>query len=289
MTHPYADPAYAAALAFAGRPVAVEAWATSVLVRPIAGGGEDALGLYPRSVIAPDADLRGGLETLAARGLVSVVLVSDPLAGPASDRLAAAFEVCRPFKTHQLIERAKGYAPGKHHRYEIRRAQSRCRVEAVALADRLADWRGLYGQLTERHAIAGMAAFSDDYFEALAAWPVFQTFAAFIGEEVVSMAIWVEAGGVAYNHLGASSAAGYTNGAAYALYDAAVAHFHAAEVLDLGAGAGLTDDPTDGLARFKRGFANAEVVAHLCGAVLAAERYASLGDRGAGYFPAYRG
>ncbi len=289
MTHPYASHAYAKALAFAGRTVTVDAWRGAVLARPIPGGGEDALGLYPRAVIAPAADLAAGLEALAALDLVSVVLVSDPLAGPAPEALIAAFDVCRPFKTHQLVDRAKGYAPPKHHRYEIRRAKARCRVEQVSLAKVLPTWRTLYGGLVERHSIGGMAAFDDAYFQALAEWPVFETFAAFVGDEIVSMAIWVEYGGVAYNHLGASSAAGYANGAAYALYDAAIGHFQGAEVLDLGAGAGLSDDPDDGLARFKRGFANAQIPAWLCGKVLARERYEALGDKNAGFFPAYRG
>jgi hypothetical protein len=290
VTHPYADAAYAAALAFAGRPLAVPAWESFVLARPIAAGGEDALGLYPRAVIAPGADLAAGLASLAQAGLVSVVLVADPLAAPPPDALAAAFSLCRPFKTHQLIDRAKGYAPTKHHRYEIKRANARCRVERVALAEHLVDWRRLYDGLTERHAIAGMAAFSDSYFQALADWPVFGTFVATVDGEVAAMAIWFEHAGAAYNHLGASSAAGYANGASYALYDAAVAHFSGAAVLDLGAGAGLEDDPEDGLARFKRGFANAEVTAYLCGAVLDEGRYVELtgGRPDAGFFPAYR-
>ena len=290
MTHPYADAAYAAALAFAGRPLAVPAWESLVLARSIPAGGEDALGLYPRAVIAQGGDLRAGLHGLAQAGLVSVVLVADPLSAPPPAALAAAFSLCRPFKTHQLIDRAKGYAPTKHHRYEIKRANARCRVEPVALADHLADWRRLYDGLTERHAIAGMAAFSDAYFQALVAWPVFETFAATVDGEVAAMAIWFEHGGVAYNHLGAANAAGYANGASYALYDAAIAHFSGAAVLDLGAGAGLEDDPEDGLARFKRGFANAEVAAYLCGAVLDERRYSELAASrpDTGFFPAYR-
>ena len=51
------------------------------------------------------------------------------------------------------------------------------------------------------------------------------------------------------------------------------------------------DDPDDGLAQFKRGFANAETVAYLCGAVLDHGRYAELvaGQPETAYFPAYRG
>ena len=104
------------------------------------------------------------------------------------------------------------------------------------------------------------------------------------------MTLWFEHAGVVYNHLTASNAAGYANGANFALYAAAIDHFAGAAVMNLGGGAGFEDDPDDGLAAFKRGFANAETRALLCGAVLDAERYAALrAGRQTAFFPAYRG
>jgi hypothetical protein len=105
------------------------------------------------------------------------------------------------------------------------------------------------------------------------------------------MTIWCEHAGVAVSHLTAANTLGYANGANYALNAAAIAHFGGAAMVDLGGGAGLVDDPDDGLAQFKRGFANAEAVAYLCGAVLDPARYAALaaGGPAPGFFPAYRG
>ena len=289
MTHPYAAEDYLASLAPDQPPARVEGWGTWVLTRPIAGGGRDAAGAYPRAAIAPDADLAAGLDDLRAAGLVSVVAVPDPLFAPGPEALGKAFSLCRPFKTHLIIERAKTYSPNKHHRYEIKRAQVRCRVEIVRLADHLAGWTALYGGLIERHDITGLAAFGQAYFEYLARHPDFVTFAAYVGDDIAAMAIWVEHAGVAYNHLGASAALGYANGASYAIYDAAIGHFGGAEVFDLGGAAGSSDDPNDGLARFKRGFANAETTAYLCGAVLDEVRYAELSaGKPGGFFPAYR-
>jgi hypothetical protein len=292
MRHPYASAGYAKALAFAGEALDVPAWSSCVIRRMIAGGGGyDAIGAYPRTVLATDGDLQSGLAQLADDGMVSIVLAADPLAGAPPERLAAAFSLCRPFKTHQIIERAKRYAPGKHHRYEIRRAQARCVVETVALAERMDDWRSLYQGLAERHDISGMAAFSDSYFAAIARAPVFETFAATVDGQIAAMAIWFVHGERACNHLGASNALGYANGASYALYAAAIERFEACAAIDLGAGAGLADDPDDGLVRFKRGFANATATSYLCGAVLDEARYRRLGHgRPAnGFFPAYRG
>lgn len=285
--HPYGEPAYAAAL---GDACDVPEWGLCMQLRAVPGSGLDAAGPYPRAPLTPGADLAAGLDRLRGLGLISLVLAPDPLTAPPPQSLSAVFHHCRPFKTHLLIERARGYAPNKHHRYEIKRAHSRCRVEVVRLADHLETWTNLYGGLIERHDITGVAAFGPDYFSSLAGDPRFVTFAAFVDDEIAAMAIWVEHAGVAYNHLGASGAAGYGNGASYALYDTAITHFTGAEVFDLGGAAGASDDPNDGLARFKRGFANAETVAHLCGAVLDEERYATLSAGKSGsFFPAYRG
>jgi len=290
--HPYGTLAYARALADGqGWATAdLPEWGTSLLLRPIAAGGRDATGPYPRTPLAPDAELAAGRERLRDLGLVAAVLVPDPLASPDPARLAAAFEIVRPFKTHLLIDRAKGYQPSKHHRDDIRRAHRRCRVELKPLEAHLDAWRDLYGGLARRHGIDGLAAFPDPYFPMLARTPAFVAFVAYVGEAVAGMTLWFEHAGVAVSHLAAANDLGYANGANYALNDAAIAHFGGAGIVDLGGGAGLADDPADGLAQFKRGFANAEVVAQLCGAVLDEDRYAALcaGRSATSYFPAYR-
>jgi hypothetical protein len=292
--HPYGRASYAAAIAVAeGYWVEdVPEWGAAMLLRPIAGGGRDAAGPYPRTPLAKDADLLGGLERLRRAGLVSAVLVPDPLFAPDGEALATAFPICRPFKTHFVVDRTAGaYAPSKHHRYEIRRALSRCAVEAVQLGDHLDDWTRLYAGLAERHEIKGPAVFSDGYFALLASDPTYEAFAARVDGRIVAMAIWFEHRDVAVNHLGASDGDGYAAGASYALYDFAIEHFARCRQLDLGGAAGVAEAADDGLARFKRGFANAEATAFLCGAVLDPAAYARLtGDRAStGFFPAYRG
>ncbi|MDQ0464619.1 hypothetical protein QO010_002403 [Caulobacter ginsengisoli] len=284
MSHPYASRAYAEALSHIGRAVEVSEWRGFVLERSIAAGGTDAIGPYPLTVLPQDADVSGGLTRLAEHGLVSVVVVPDPLQG--TD--LSAFTIRRPFKTHQLIDGP--FTPSKHHAERIRRGHRRCRVERRALADHLDDWRRLYAGLVERRTVSGAADFPDGYFAMLAAQPAMQAFVAEIGSQVVAMTLWFAWEGVVYNHLTASDAAGYANGASFALYDAAIQHFAGQGVMNLGGGAGHGDDPDDGLAAFKRGFANREVVAQVCGAALDEGRYAALSaGRETGFFPAYRG
>ncbi len=289
VVHPYATPLYAEALGHMGRPIPMPEWSSFVLGRDIPGeDARDATGVYPLAVMAADADLHAGLDRLTREGCVSLVLVADPLSGPGPDRLAAAFPLCRPFKTHYLVDGP--CEPIKHHRDRIRRGLRRCRIETVRLADQLERWTNLYAGLVERRGIAGGADFTTTYFQVLAQEPRLTAFAAFVGDELAAMTLWFDHAGVIYNHLTASNAAGYANGANFALYAAAIDHFRASGVINLGGGAGFRDDPDDGLAAFKRGFANAESKAHLCGAVLDPTRYAALsgGRPASGFFPAYR-
>ncbi|HEY3949293.1 GNAT family N-acetyltransferase [Phenylobacterium sp.] len=286
--HPLASRAYAEALAGREAVIAVPEWGAHVTRRPTPDGLCDAIGTYPLQVFARGADLAGGLQRLAAEGLVSMVMVPDPLLCPAAG-LARDFAVCRPFKTHFLVEPARGFEPSKHHRERIRRGHRRCDVRQVALGDHLADWTALYDGLVARHSITGPAAFSEAYFRMLAAEPAICAFAAFVDGACAGMTLWFEAEGAVYNHLTAANELGYRNGANFALYDAAIARFMDAGVMNLGGGAGFAD-ADDGLTAFKRGFANGEVQAHICGAVLDQAAYdrLSAGRDGTRFFPAYR-
>ena len=287
--HPFASARYAEGLAGGDAVLAVPEWGSHLIRRPIGGGLSDAMGVYPLQVFSRGADIPDGLTRLAGQGLVSAVMVPDPLLSAAGE-LARHFEVCRPFKTHYVIDPARGpFAPSRHHAQELRRAARRNRIEPVALADHLGAWRGLYAGLVARRAVSGAADFPPAYFDALAAEPAMQAFAAYVDDEIAGMAIWFAAEGVVYYHLSAVSPAGYASGAAYGLVGAAVDHFAGEGVVHLGGGAGAGDG-SDGLAAFKRGFANSEIVAHICGAVLDREAYARLtvGRADNAFFPAYR-
>ena len=289
MPHPYATEAYAEALSFLGQPTHVHAWGAFVLARKIAGNDKDALGVYPRTPIVSGGDLAAGLNQLSEDGLVSAVVVPEPLGAPSQDRLRAAFDVCQPFKTHLLMERRRGFSPSKHHVDLIRRGGRRCLVSEVALSSNLQSWRQLYDVLVERHSIEGVTNFPDEYFERLARLDAVTTFQARVDGAVAGMSIWVYYDGIATSHLSVTNALGYRNSASYALYAAAFDHFTSADFFDLGGSAGHRDDPLDGLFQFKQGFANSEIRSTLCGAILDRARYRQLaGDRVTEFFPAYR-
>ena len=293
----YASLAYAQSLRHAGQPLDLPDWGSPVLLRDIPGapGQVDAMGPYPLCVMKPDADIPAGLAALRVRGAVSVVLVADPLAGPDAATLSRHFTLCRPFKTHHVIDRRLGPAtPSKHHRDRIRRGERQATTRLVSLrepvwADR---WRNLYAGLVARKGITGLQAFSQESFDSLAALPADQlvAFAAEASDgSVLAMQLWIRHASRAYSHLTATSEAGYRTGATYVVYAAAIEHFADCDVLDLGGGAGHTDDPLDTLAAFKRGFANDVNTVWLCGAILDPPTYTQLAaGRSGSFFPTYR-
>jgi hypothetical protein len=291
--HPYATLAYANTLAHVGRPVHVAAWQTYVIARDWKGYAMDAIGPYPITCLAVESDLGTGLESLRKAGFVSITLVVDDLVGPPIGELQQTFGFARPFKTHYLVDEADAtYQPSKHHRYEIRRAaRAGVEVRVVPLLDILDAWIVLYDGLIANHRMVGVQRFSRQSFEGLADCDGLVTVAAFVGQELVSCHLWIEYKDFVWSHLAASSALGYSTGAAYAVYDQSIRTF-AGRVIDLGGAAGVNDGGDDGLARFKAGFSNRQHIAYLCGAVLDKKAYLALcansGAARSDYFPAYR-
>jgi hypothetical protein len=294
LTHPYATDAYVGSLLREGRAVAVPEWGCSAIVRPITGGSEDGSGAYPLTIMREDADIAGGLARLESMGLVSIVVVMDDFHRPPLERLDREFDFVRPFKNHFV------YRPGqmpssytKHHRYLVRRALRDVEVGPIDLLRHLDAWMELYATLTARHGFSGIHDLPSDHHRTLATLDGVTAIAAWCGEKLTACHIWVHHRGYVHSHLGASSASGYMNGASYAVYDASIRHFSDAELINLGGVAGYTNDPNDGLARFKRGFANATARSFICGKILDRRRYAELIGLDAAraqtaFFPAYR-
>ncbi|WP_411287928.1 GNAT family N-acetyltransferase [Phenylobacterium sp.] len=291
MTHPYASEAYAASLAHSGASVSVPEWRGHVLSRATpCGTRRDAMGPYPITVLPPDADLAGGRQRLGAAGFVSVVLVLEERLRPPLEALTDGFDFVRPFKSHSVYDRRLGpIAYSGQHRTKLKRALGRVERAELRLADHLPAWEALYGHLIDRHGLTGLHAFPPGHHQTLARLPGVRAFGAFMGGRLVSAHVFVAHQGHAISHLTASDPEGYASGAAYAVNDLAIAALSDCETINFGGGAGLGDDPGDGLVQFKRGFANTVSPSYLCGAILDEAAYRTLsGDTDSGFFPAYR-
>lgn len=286
----YARLAYAAAFGLGS--IEVAEWETALLTRPIPlTNWFDALGCYPLTVFGQKPDLKAGFESLRAAELVSVALVPDPLTSPAPEVLEAAFEICRPFKTHFLIDRDAGPVRfTKNHRWSVRKSLQHCSFEQIDLRQHLELWQKLYQHTVARHGVTGIQDFAPSYFRELAEMPEVTALAARQQGEIVAIILWVRSGEIVYAHLEGGSPEALQTHATYGLIDAANEHFADCRIIHLGGAAGLEAGAKDGLAHFKRGFANREVTAYFCGSCLDADRYAALaGNRPqTAFFPAYR-
>jgi hypothetical protein len=158
----------------------------------------------------------------------------------------------------------------------------------------LEEWLVLYAHLLSRHRITGIKAFSRTAFERQMAVPGLVMFRATSGNAVLGIHLWYVQGDVAYGHLGATNAQGYELMASYALYWYAIEQLRPiVRWLDLGNAPGLVEpDKSNGLLRFKSGWATDVRQVYLCGKILNQRRYAELAEISrtspATFFPAYR-
>jgi Acetyltransferase (GNAT) domain len=286
----YADLRYAESLAEFGEPRALPLSGGWLLERAVPGSkAHDLIGPYPLFACGNWAGLPADLDALEGRA-VSVVLVADPLDGADERDLERAFpDLMRPFKRHHVLDLDRALRLPEHHRRHIRRSSAAVEVSVCdnpALL--LDDWTRLYSGLAERHGLAGIRAFSRTAFARQLALPGLVAVRAERAGATVGMGLWLEDGRTAHYHLAAYSPEGYEVSASYAIFDRALRHLRAKGVrwVDLG---GSPEGSADGLERFKRGWANGERTAYLCGRVLDRAAYERLASgRGGDWFPAYR-
>ena len=293
----YSHPGYAAALAEFGKPRALprsEGW---ILERPILDTPyHDAMGCYPLFACRDWSQLDLDLDELRSE-LVTLTIVADPFGNHTPAQLGKCFPtVVTPFKEHLVTElsRSPESFVATQHRRKAQKALERLDIERVEDAGVFADrWIELYANLVRRHGIRGLTAFSPDSFRAQLAVPGISLFRAISENETVGMTLWYTDREVAYYHLGAYSDLGYELEASFALFWHVLEYFsrQGLQWLDLGAGAGLSaKDSSDGLTRFKRGWATGTRTAYLCGRIFDQSKYEQvMKDREANdYFPPYR-
>lgn len=293
----YAHPAYAASLAAYGAPHWLPACQGAILIRPIPAVSQyDAMGCYPLFACRDWNALPDDLAALPLP-LVSLTLVADPFGNHSLPLLRACFpDHLIPFKTHFAIDCTQTWPDFvvPHHRRNAHKALGRLSVEhSAAPLAWLDDWTALYAHLIERHAIRGLTRFSRDAFAGQLATPGIHAFRARRGADTVGMALWYVQGEVGYYHLAAYAPEGYALRASFALFWRAIPFFQqfpGVRWLNLGAGAGLQEQATDGLTRFKRGWSTHTRTAYLCGRIFDPAAYARLTAAGPSttYFPAYR-
>jgi transposase-like protein len=277
--HPTCSAAYAHALEDAdAKALAVPEWGTYVLVRASDNGLLQATGMRPLAGLGPTSDVKGGLERLRRAGVRSISLVTNPLWCPELSVLQRHFDSCRKFKSYFLVDRGSGRVRvRKRHRNRINHALRKSEVREVSLADHLDTWLRLYRGNARRRQIG--EGFSPTYFERLVGVDGLETLAVVSEGRIVTMTLWLRHEEVLYFHDGASAEEGFQISASYAAFGHAIERSTSSSYVFLGGSAGLRDDPRDGLASFRRGFANATAPSYVCSATLHRSGNDEVGDR----------
>jgi hypothetical protein len=289
--------AYAKSLSEFGSPQLLTQCEGWILARSIPGTPyRDAMGCYPLFACSDWSQLPHDIESLD-ENLVSLVLVTDPFGDYSEETLRHTFkDLVKPFKEHFIVDLTANPESfiHAHHRRNARKALETISVDTCSVADSIDEWISLYAHLAARHDIRGIARFSDSSFALQAKVPGAVMLRANHEGRTLGMTWWFVSEGVGYYHLGAYSDAGYELRASFGLFSRAIELFRADGLrsLDLGAGAGLANDPQGGLTRFKRGWSTGSRTAYLCGRILDHGRYSELveakGVAPTDYFPAYR-
>jgi hypothetical protein len=237
------------------------------------------------------------LETLQEE-LVSLAIVTDPFGNYDLESLRRCFpDRVVPFKEHMVTDLSSSPESfvAAHHQRNARKALACLNIELCDDAPVFAEeWTKLYESLVKRHRIKGLTTFSASSFLGQLAVPGMKLFRATYDGQTVGMTLWYAGRSRAYYHLGAYSEAGYEFRASFGLFWRAIEYFSSQglEWLNLGAGAGLSEDEEGGLTRFKRGWATGTRTAFFCGRIFDKAGYAEAMSMGqvapSEYFPAYR-
>jgi Acetyltransferase (GNAT) domain len=294
----YTHPEYAASLMEFGIPRELPRCKGWILERRIQGFSDrDAMGCYPLFTCRDWSKLKADLEDVGQE-FVCLSVVTDPFGSYDAAYLHRCFgDVVIPFKEHYVVDLKSSIDAFvcKHHKRNTHKALEHLYLERCQEPKQfIRVWTNLYDELIKRHSITGIPAFSKRAFARQLDVPGLAMFRAVSGEETVGILLWYLLGEVAYYHLGAYSSVGYSQHASFALFWFSIQHFAANGLrwLNLGAGAGVGGNGTDGLSRFKRGWSTGTRTAYFCGRIFDHAKYTQIANAkslsGTDYFPVYR-
>lgn len=294
----YKHPDYAKSLSDFGNPYELPRSKGWILKRRIPGFPYyDGMGCYPIFACEDWSQLYEDLDDLAD-DLISISVVTDPFGEYEKAYLSQCFKnIVLPFKEHFTIELCRPlntFVNSHHRRYANKALRNLCIERCEDPLRFLDEWVNLYTTLIKRHNINGISTFSRLCFAQQLSLPGTVVFRALYEETTVGMLLWYVQGKVSYYHLGAYSILGYELRASFGLFWSAIEYFAASGLhwISLGAGAGVKDNRTDGLSRFKHGWSTGTRTAYFCGRIFNQVRYAEItqtkGISANDYFPAYR-
>ncbi len=281
-----------------GTPIQLPRSGLRLLKRHICSDFYDLIGLYPYSVSPSVASVQSEADQsyLRETGAVSISFVSSPFLGEKIKDLRG-WDVLTPFKEHFVLDLAEDWKQftSKKTRYLIRRSKEHNRIITVQPSTETAlAFHKLYAHTVRRHNISGVQNFSVGSIHAQMKTPGSFVLQSFHEDTCSGFLIGMINQDHANYHLVAIAPEHSNKLTNYALLDAAIVFCasNGVRYFNLGGGAGLTSDASDGLYRFKRRWSDITLKTHLCGKILRPSLYEALTEgHGAAshpFFPQYR-
>ncbi len=294
----YKNPLYVQSLSEFGTPHELPQSGTWILKRRIMGSPyHDAMGCYPLFTCNDWSHLHSDLEELNEE-TISFSAVTDPFGDYDEIYLRHCFkDLVIPFKEHFVLELGPPLESfvSSHHLRNVKKGLKNVDVEKCEKpVEFINEWVGLYANLIKRLNLKGITKFSRNSFEKQLIVPGIIAFRAIYEDSTVGMLLWYVQDKVGYYHLGSFNEQGFELQASFALFWNAIKYFMDIGInwLNLGAGAGVKSNGTDGLSRFKRGWSTGMRTAYFCGRIFDHTVYheivKKIGVSSTNYFPAYR-
>lgn len=293
----YLHPEYAASFSQFGKPIEMSNSRGWILMRGIDGSQyQDASGCYPFFACQDWSKLAEDLNLLSGES-ICFSMVTDPFGSFSPTILREHFpDKFLPFKSHYIVDLHQPLEKlgTTNHRRNTRKALKRMSIEVVDQPSQfLEDWIRLYDVLIKRHNIRGIRAFSRDAFARQLTTPGAHVLRAVYNGMTVSAKIFYLQDEVVHSHLGATTDLGYELDASYALDWSSFGYFKdKASWMNLGGGAGLSNNPTDGLSIYKKSWATETRTTYFCGRIFDKIKYEEIlrikRIEPTSYFPAYR-
>ncbi|MEM7327813.1 MAG: GNAT family N-acetyltransferase [Pseudomonadota bacterium] len=287
-----------ASYASLGVPIQLPASGLRLLKRHICNDLYDLVGLYPYSVCPSVANLQAETDQAFLRdsAAVTISFILSPFQSEQTIDLQD-WDVLTPFKEHIVLDLTEDWRRrvSKKTRYCIRRSEELHRtIIAPKTVETATLFHKLYAHTVRRHSVIGVQNFSVDAIHAQLMTPGTFVLQSFHEGECSGFLIGVNNKDHANYHLVAIAPEHYNKLTNYALLNAAIAFCasNGVRYFNLGGGAGLTSDASDGLYRFKRRWSANSLNTHLCGKILRPSVYAALtegqDDPPRPFFPQYR-
>ena len=268
----------------------------SLIKRPIEEGYYDLAGVYPFSMCTDWHSVCDDIESIKDELAVSVVIVTDPFKEHLLSETVNRWTHCYRYKKHYTVNLIKDLQYKKELKRLSRRASEKHTVRlARPSQDLILKFWKIHQHLVEKHNIVGLGKISFDMLEQQMKTPGTLLAVAEYEGEMVSAIMLFQQAKISYWYLMATHPRAYQLKSNYALFYETINQLSkmGIEKINLGGNAGLLNKAEDGLARYKKQWANDEYYSLLCGKVLNQRAYTSLcnnniSKRSESYFPAYR-